>query len=114
MGDCGLGKGTLKTSLNKYITYEEFLALKHQYEDDVKTFKMTFDKKYVEQVKTLELNANNKLLNIKDEANKKLNELEKMYRELVVLNYNKGDVERMLDIICYNHYITKHPHFQYF
>ena len=58
------------------ITYEEFLSLKHQYEDDVKTFKITFDKKYAEQVKTLELNANNKLLNIKDEANKKISDLE--------------------------------------
>ena len=66
----------IKMSLNKYITYEEFLSLKHQYEDDVKTFKITFDKKYAEQVKTLELNANNKLLNIKDEANKKISDLE--------------------------------------
>ena len=82
----------IKTSLNKYITYEEFLALKHQYEDDVKTFKMTFDKKYVEQVKTLELNANNKLLNIKDEANKKLNELDEK-----ISNYNK-DVRNEVEL----------------
>jgi hypothetical protein len=82
----------IKMSLNKYITYEEFLALKHQYEDDVKTFKITFDKKYVEQVKTLELNANNKLLNIKDEANKKLNKLDEK-----ISNYNK-DIQNEVEL----------------
>lgn len=82
----------IKTSLNNFITYKEFLALKHQYEDDVKTFKITFDKKYAEQVKTLELNVNNKLLNIKDEANKKISDLEEK-----LSNYNK-DIQNEVEL----------------
>ena len=44
-----------------------------------------------------------KAISVLEEDIKKLNELEKNYRNLVVPNYNKGDVERLLDIICYNH-----------
>lgn len=73
----------------------------HRLISDVKIFSLTKvpprwsdNKVYKQAIKAIEVLA---------EDIKKLNELEKTYRELVVLNYNKGDVERLLDIICYNH-----------
>ena len=81
----------IKILLNDFITYKEFLALKHKYDDDIKLFKDSIDQKYIDQLKNIELNVNDRLLNIKDEANKKLNELEER-----ISNYNE-DVQNEVE-----------------
>jgi hypothetical protein len=97
----------IKTSLNDFITYEDFLALKQKYDDDISDFKAIIDQKYIEQLKSLEQNVNNELLNIKNEANKKLNNLEEQLTQYNIDVQNEVDVFKTETIKFYDNKILE-------